>query len=53
MVVEKVHELISFQQSNWLDNFISFITEKRNISKTEFEKDFYKLINNGANGKFL
>ena len=30
MVVDKIHEKISFIQSKWLEKYISFITQKRN-----------------------
>ena len=53
MVVEKIHEIISFKQSKWLESYISFITQKRNKVKTDFEKDFFKLLVNAASGKFL
>ena len=53
MVVEKVHEIISFKQSKWLQSYISFNTQKRNKAKNEFEKDFLKLLVNAAFGKFL
>ena len=38
MVVEKIHEIISFKQSKWLESYISFITQKRNKAKNDFEK---------------
>ena len=53
MVVEKVHEIISFKQSECLEKYISFITQKRNRAKNDFEKDFFKLLVNAAFGKFL
>ena len=53
MIVEKVHEIISFKQSKWLESYINFITQKRNKAKNEFEKDFFKLLVNAAFGKFL
>ena len=53
MVVEKIHEIISFKQSKWLEIYISFNTQKRNTAKNEFEKDFFKLLVNAAFGKFL
>ena len=53
MIVEKIHEIISFKQSKWLDGYISFNTQKRNKAKNDFEKDFFKLLNNAAFGKFL
>ena len=53
MIVEKVHEIISFKQSKWLEKYISFNTQKRNRSKNDFEKEFFKLLVNAAFGKFL
>ena len=53
MVVEKIHEIISFKQSKYLEKYISFNTQKRNRAKNEFEKDFIKLLVNAAFGKFL
>ena len=53
MIVEKIHEIISFKQSRWLEGYISFNTQKRNKAKNDFEKDFFKLLVNSAFGKFL
>ena len=53
MIVEKIHEIISFKQSKWLECFISFNTQKRNKAKNDFEKDIFKLLVNAAFGKFL
>ena len=53
MIVEKIHEIISFKQSKWLESYISFNTHKRNKAKNDFEKDFFKLLVNAAFGKFL
>ena len=48
MVVEKIHEIISFKQSRWLEGYINFNTQKRNKAKNNFEKDFFKMLNNAA-----
>ena len=53
MIVEKIHEIISFKQSKWLEKYISFNTQKRNRARNDFEKDFFKLLVNAAFGKFL
>ena len=53
MVIEKIHEIISFKQSKWLEEYFSFNTQKRNKNKNNFEKDFFKLLVNAAFGKFL
>ena len=51
MVVDKIHEIVSFKQSNWLEKYINFNTQKRNKAKNDFEKDFHKLLNNAFYGK--
>ena len=53
MVVEKIHEIISFKQSKWLECYISFNTQKRNKAKNDFEKNFFKFLLNAAYGKLL
>ena len=53
MEVVKVHTVISFQQNNWLEKYISFNTQKRNRANKDFEKDFYKLLNNAFYGKTM
>ena len=52
MIVGKIHEIISFKQSRWLEGYISFNTQKRNKAKNDSEKDFLKLLKNAAFGKF-
>ena len=52
--LKKLHEKISSRQSKWLDEkLINFNTQKRNRAKNEFEKDFYKLLNNVFYGKAM
>ena len=53
MKVERFHNIISFKQSNWLEKYISFNTQKRNKAKNELEKDFYKLLSNAFYGKTM
>ena len=53
MVIEKVHDVISFKQSKWLEKYINFKTQKRNLAVNDFEKDFYKLLNNAFYGKTM
>ena len=38
IIVEKIHEIISFKQSRWLEGYISFNTQKRNKAKNDLEK---------------
>ena len=51
MNIDKVHETISFKQSNWLEKYINFNTQKRNQAVNDFQRDFYKLLNNAFYGK--
>ena len=44
---------ISFKQSRWLENNINFFTQKKNRAVNDFEKDFYKLLNNAFYGKTM
>ena len=53
MIVDKVHDIISFRQSRWLEKYIHFTTQKRNQAVNDFENDFYKLLNNAFYGKTL
>ena len=50
MVIDKVLEILSFKQSKWLEIYINFDTQKRIQVVNQFEKDFYKLLNNAFYG---
>ena len=50
---DKIHEIISFRHSKWLEKCIKFITQKRSKAQSDFEKDFYKLLNNAFYGKTI
>ena len=52
-VLDKVHRVLEFNQSNWLSNYIQFNTSKRQQSTSEFGKAFYKLLNNAFFGKSM
>ena len=51
--MKKNQEIVSFKQNKWLEKYIYFITQKRISAKKDFEKDFYKLLNNTFYGKTM
>ena len=51
--VTKVHRVLQYAQAPWLKPFIDFNTQMRAASQSEFEKDFFKLLNNSVFGKIM
>ena len=53
MKLIKIHRILKFKQSNWLEKYINFNTDKRKNAGSSFESNFFKLANNSILGKSM
>ena len=48
LVLDRIHRAIDFDQSAWMKPYINFNTQLRTRVTNNFEKDFFKLMNNSV-----
>ena len=53
MEIVKVHKVLAFHQTPWMAPYIAKNTQLRTAAKNDFEKDFYKLMNNAVSSSLL
>ena len=53
LILSDVHKVIECDQEAWLKPYIMMNTELRMQAKKDFEKDFFKLMNNAVFGKTM
>ena len=53
LVLEHIHRAIDVNQTDWMKPYIDSNTQLRTLATNDFEKDFFKLMNNSVFGKTM
>jgi hypothetical protein len=49
--IDKLHNVVEFKQKKWMQPIIEGNNALRTVAKNDFDKDFFKLMNNAVFGK--
>ena len=52
-ILDRIHQVIEFDQLPWLKTYIDYNTQLRTAATNDFKKDFFKLMNNSVCGKMM
>ena len=53
LILKKFHGVVQFNEKAWLKEYIDMNTELKKHAKSDFEKEFFKLMNNSVFGKTM
>ena len=53
IIIKKINRIIEFNQAPWMKPYIEYNTAMRAKASNDFEKDFFKLMNNSVFGKTM
>lgn len=43
LILKKIHRILKFKQSSWINSFVTFNTQRRSLAKNQLQRDMFKL----------